>query len=109
MKANPNSAIIRTGKTRDGVIAFLHEDGTVSSRLTTFGFTALSTSVAERFFNSISAVHSADIPKAIKVANKGMLPHVADEALLAAESRARLARQRERIENDRRPSSKVTI
>ena len=79
MKANPNSAIIRTSKTRDGVTAFLHEDGTVSSRLSTFGFTALSASVAERFFDNISAVHSADVSKAIKAANKGMLPHVADE------------------------------
>jgi hypothetical protein len=47
---NPNSPIIKTSKTRDGVTAFLHADGTVSHRLATFGFINSSTQLKHPFY-----------------------------------------------------------
>jgi hypothetical protein len=99
---NPNSPIIRTSKTRDGKTAFLHEDGTVSNRMATFGFTTLNADVMHRFFDNIEAVLSADMPRAIKAANKGRLPFLPNEGLMDRESMDRVKRAELEIIHNRR-------
>jgi hypothetical protein len=74
MKANPESKIIREAKTRDGVTAFLHEDGTISNRLTTFGFSAVPVAAMHKFFDRIGNLHSGDVAKSIRESKKGKMP-----------------------------------
>lgn len=102
---NANSPILRTSKTRDGATSFLHEDGTVSNLLATYGFTTLNADIMHAFFDNIEAVLAHDVPKAIKAANKGHLPHIPNEELMASESRAHCERARLQIEYDRRARS----
>jgi hypothetical protein len=71
---NPNSPIIRSGKTSDGVSVFLHADGTISDRLATVGFTTVNTEVMDAFFDRISSVRYNHLRQAIKKANRGHLP-----------------------------------
>jgi hypothetical protein len=99
---NPDSAIIRTSKTRDGITVFLHEDGTVSDRLATCGFTVLTSESMHKFFDRVDAVLHADVPRAIKRANKNHMPSKLDEDILVGESRARVDRIRLVLEHDRR-------